>query len=120
MMVPTGMRRVTSSAAAPATPTEPDQYGSMPVGLEGYCPVMLAERGVWVEGRAQWGVRHRGRTYLFAGADVFHIIQNNRDIADYYERRTGMSLLSTWTRWPRIASSFPSSVATMPLPPTDA
>jgi YHS domain-containing protein len=59
-------------AAAPeqavaATPAEPDQYGSMPVGLEGYCPVMLAERGVWVEGRAQWGARHRGRTYLFAG-----------------------------------------------------
>ena len=57
----------TSSSAAPASPAEPDQYGSMPVGLEGYCPVMLAERGVWVEGRAQWGARHRGRTYLFAG-----------------------------------------------------
>jgi YHS domain-containing protein len=57
----------TAETAAPATPAEPDSYGSMPVGLEGYCPVMLAERGVWVEGRAQWGVRHRGRTYLFAG-----------------------------------------------------
>ena len=52
-----------------ATPVEPDTYGSMPVGLEGYCPVTLAERGVWVEGRAQWGVRHRGRTYLFATAE---------------------------------------------------
>lgn len=52
-----------------ATPAEPDSYGSMPVGLEGYCPVTLAERGVWVEGRAQWGVRHRGRTYLFASVD---------------------------------------------------
>jgi len=41
----------------------------MPVGLEGYCPVTLAERGVWVEGRAQWGVRHRGRTYLFASVE---------------------------------------------------
>lgn len=57
------------AAAAPATPSEPDAYGSMPVGLEGYCPVTLAERGVWVEGRAQWGVRHRGRTYLFAGVE---------------------------------------------------
>lgn len=54
--------------AQPAlAPAEPDAYGSMPVGLEGYCPVMLAERGIWVEGRAQWGARHRGRTYLFAG-----------------------------------------------------
>jgi YHS domain-containing protein len=41
----------------------------MPLGLEGYCPVTLAERGVWTEGRAQWGVRHRGRTYLFAGPE---------------------------------------------------
>ena len=57
------------AADAPATPSEPDAYGSMPVGLEGYCPVTLAERGVWVEGRAQWGVRHRGRTYLFASAE---------------------------------------------------
>jgi YHS domain-containing protein len=56
-------------AAAPAAPTEPDLYGSMPVGLEGYCPVTLADRGAWVEGRAQWGARHRGRTYLFASAE---------------------------------------------------
>jgi YHS domain-containing protein len=55
--------------ATAATASEPDPYGSMPVGLEGYCPVTLAERGVWVEGRAQWGVRHRGRTYLFASVE---------------------------------------------------
>ena len=59
----------TQTAAAPAAPIEPDSYGSMPVGLEGYCPVTLAERGAWVEGRAQWGARHRGRTYLFASAE---------------------------------------------------
>lgn len=46
-----------------------DQHGSMPVGLEGYCPVSLLDKGVWMEGRAQWGVRHRGRTYLFATAE---------------------------------------------------
>lgn len=50
-------------AGADAAPGE-----SMPVGLDGYCPVTLMEKGVWAEGRAQWGVRHRGRTYLFAGA----------------------------------------------------
>ena len=49
--------------------TMTDQHGSMPVGLEGYCPVSLLDKGVWVEGRAQWGVRHRGRTYLFATAE---------------------------------------------------
>ncbi|MFM9059105.1 MAG: hypothetical protein ACKOSQ_08285, partial [Planctomycetaceae bacterium] len=60
--------------AAPATPAATaaatsDAQGSMPLGLEGYCPVSLVDRGAWVEGRAQWGARHRGRTYLFAGAD---------------------------------------------------
>lgn len=42
---------------------------SMPLGLEGYCPVTLVDKGEWVEGRAQWGARHRGRTYLFASAE---------------------------------------------------
>jgi YHS domain-containing protein len=51
--------------------TEPaaDQHGPMPLGLEGYCPVTVVERGSWVEGRPQWGARHRGRTYLFAGPE---------------------------------------------------
>jgi YHS domain-containing protein len=39
----------------------------MPLGLEGYCAVTLVEKQVWTEGRPQFGVRHRGRTYLFAG-----------------------------------------------------
>ncbi|NBV47382.1 MAG: hypothetical protein EBR86_17535, partial [Planctomycetia bacterium] len=52
--------------AAPLGPTD-SSASSMPVGLDGYCPVTLLDRGVWAEGRAQWGVRHRGRTYLFAG-----------------------------------------------------
>ena len=56
-----------ANQTAGATMTE--QHGSMPVGLEGYCPVSLLDKGVWVEGRAQWGVRHRGRTYLFATAE---------------------------------------------------
>lgn len=57
------------AAAAVDPPPAPDPYGSMPLGLEGYCPVTLVDRGAWKEGRAQWGARHRGRTYLFAGAD---------------------------------------------------
>lgn len=62
---------VTAAVAPPSQPepVTPDPHGSMPLGLEGYCPVTLADRGVWTEGRAQWGVRHRGRTYLFAGPE---------------------------------------------------
>jgi len=58
-----------SAAAATAGASTPDPLGSMPLGLEGFCPVSLVDKGTWVEGRAQWGVRHRGRTYLFAGAE---------------------------------------------------
>jgi|694.fasta_scaffold113547_2 YHS domain-containing protein len=51
-----------------ATQPQANAPESMPLGLEGYCPVTLAAKGVWTEGRAQYGVRHRGRTYLFASA----------------------------------------------------
>lgn len=52
-----------TSAEEPATPE------TMPLGLEGYCPVSLVETGNWREGQAQWGARHRGRTYLFSGLE---------------------------------------------------
>jgi YHS domain-containing protein len=62
-----------------ATGGEEDRYGSMPLGLEGYCPVTLVDRGSWQEGRAQWGARHRGRTYLFAGPDEQRTFLSNPD-----------------------------------------
>jgi YHS domain-containing protein len=58
------------TAVAPATPMPaPAAEATMPLGLEGYCPVTLAEKQVWTEGRPQYGARHRGRTYLFAGPE---------------------------------------------------
>ena len=56
------------AAAAPAVPG-PAAEETMPLGLEGYCPVTLVEKQVWTEGRPQYGARHRGRTYLFAGPE---------------------------------------------------
>jgi len=56
-------------ASTVAESAGPDVHGSMPLGLEGFCPVSLVDKGTWVEGRAQWGARHRGRTYLFAGPE---------------------------------------------------
>lgn len=53
---------------AAVTPGQP-VADSMPLGLEGYCPVTLAEKQAWAEGRPQYGARHRGRTYLFAGPE---------------------------------------------------
>jgi len=65
----TGTTGTASATTVAASAARPDTSPSMPLGLEGYCPVTLAERGAWVEGRAQWGARHRGRTYLFAGVE---------------------------------------------------
>ena len=36
------------------------------LGLEGFCPVTLLQEEKWKEGDKRWGVRHRGRVYLFA------------------------------------------------------
>ncbi len=49
-------------AAAPAA-----QSNHPPFGLEGFCPVSLYEKGQWTRGDPQYGVIHRGRTYLFVG-----------------------------------------------------
>jgi YHS domain-containing protein len=78
-----GMPGVAEGPAAPpvasaAAPTM-DPYGSMPLGLEGFCPVTLMEKGAWAEGRPQWGVRHRGRTYLFVGQSEQQIFLANPD-----------------------------------------
>jgi YHS domain-containing protein len=74
-------------AAEPAAPSEmpstgvpgSEPGGSMPVGLEGYCAVSLVDKRQWVEGRAKWGVRHRGRTYLFAGPEEQRAFLANPD-----------------------------------------
>ena len=56
-----------STATMDMAETPPQK--TMPLGLEGYCPVALMETGNWVEGQARWGARHRGRTYLFSGLE---------------------------------------------------
>jgi protein disulfide-isomerase len=58
------------SGAAAATPgSAPAAAVPPPIGLDGFCPVQLAEKSVWSPGNRRWGAIHRGRTYLFAGAD---------------------------------------------------
>ncbi len=47
---------------APARPRLP-----WPLALDGYCVVTLVEQGRWVRGNPQFGIRHRGQLYLFAG-----------------------------------------------------
>jgi len=39
------------------------------LALDGYCSVTLTEKERWVKGDPRYGVIHRGRTYLFSGAE---------------------------------------------------
>ena len=68
-----------SSSAAPVESVSAAQVpeGNPPLGLDGYCPVELCEKHRWVLGNRQWGVIHRGRTYLFGGPE-----QQRRFLAD--------------------------------------
>ena len=42
--------------------------GSPPLGFDGCCPVTLKSANRWAPGNPQYGIVHRGRTYLFVGA----------------------------------------------------
>ena len=60
------------NAVAPAAQlrvAETKPAGLPPLGLEGFCPVTLVSQKKWVPGNPEWGVIHRGRLYLFTGAD---------------------------------------------------
>jgi len=60
-------------APAPAGKAAPSRLrnprGDEPLCLDGYCPVELCENNAWIIGDTQYGIRHRGRTYLFAGPE---------------------------------------------------
>ena len=56
-----------ASMPAQAAPQASNLPAPPPLGLEGFCPVTLAEQNRWQVGDRRWGVIHRGRTYLFAG-----------------------------------------------------
>jgi YHS domain-containing protein/thiol-disulfide isomerase/thioredoxin len=56
-----------ASVPAQAAPQASNAPTPPPLGLEGFCPVTLAEQKRWQAGDRRWGVIHRGRTYLFTG-----------------------------------------------------
>jgi len=70
-VAPPSAAPVAPSAAATTPRTVVTQAqlppGSPPLGLEGFCPILLSERRQWVPGDVMWGAVHRGRTYLFSG-----------------------------------------------------
>jgi YHS domain-containing protein len=46
---------------------EPRHDGSLPVALDGFCPVELGDKGHWVAGNPQITAVHRGFTYRLSG-----------------------------------------------------
>ena len=64
-----GMGGASDAVAARRDPALEIPPGNPPLAMEGYCPVSLMEKERWVLGNRRWGVRHEGRTYLFAGPE---------------------------------------------------
>ena len=54
-----------SAVAAVPQPPASSGAGGVPLTMDGFCPVTLAEQERWVKGDPRWGAVHRGRTYLF-------------------------------------------------------
>ena len=58
-----------ANASLAPSRTSPSAAVREPLDLDGFCPVRLAEKKQWVPGDRRFGAIHRGRTYLFAGAE---------------------------------------------------
>ncbi len=87
-MAPGGMAQGGDWPGQPREPTvgaprqpdpQPGPAGNPPLGLDGCCPVQLCDdmnngqigptQRKWTLGNRQWGVIHRGRTYLFSSPE---------------------------------------------------
>lgn len=55
-------------AAAPNAAIQPPTNPAPQIGLQGQCPVTIAESRKWAKGDPQFGAVHRGKTYLFVSA----------------------------------------------------
>jgi protein disulfide-isomerase len=67
-----GLPPASESPTAAAGPPTADAVHNPPLGLDGFCPVQLAEKAAWSRGDERWGAVHRGRTYLFVGPEEQH------------------------------------------------
>ena len=68
-IIPAPQTQVPASQSPPAGPAAAPPSPNPPLALDGYCPVRLVEHKEWVSGDRRWGLRHRGRTYLFSGPE---------------------------------------------------
>jgi len=64
-----GMASGPANPAAGAASPAAQANANSALGLDGYCPVRLGEKQTWALGDRRYGAVHRGRTYLFVGAE---------------------------------------------------
>ena len=91
-----GVPQHTMPSPAISPPVVQTPAGNTPTGMDGYCPVTLAEQSRWQLGDVRWGAVHRGRTYLFAGSgeqqrflsnpDFYAPMLSGSDPVEYIER----------------------------------
>ncbi len=79
-------RSTTNESFAPPQPSVDVANGQPTIALNGYCPVSLVEQEKWVQGDPRWGAVHRGRTYLFTGAEA-----QQRFLADFNKYAPALS-----------------------------
>jgi YHS domain-containing protein len=64
-----------TSPSASTGPAPNGQGSAQPIsgnpafGLDGFCPVALAEKQSWIQGDKAWGAIHLGKTYLFVSQE---------------------------------------------------
>ncbi|NLF71760.1 MAG: DUF255 domain-containing protein [Candidatus Anammoximicrobium sp.] len=83
-------------AAAASQTAASGGLAGVPLTLDGFCAVTLAEQERWVKGDPRWGAVHRGRTYLFlseqhqrrflADPDRYSPVLSGYDPARYVDR----------------------------------
>ena len=91
-----GIPQHTMTSPGISPPVVPVPAGNTPVGMDGHCPVTLAEQSRWQLGDVRWGAVHRGRTYLFVGSgeqqrflsnpDFYAPMLSGSDPVEYIER----------------------------------
>jgi YHS domain-containing protein len=66
-ITPTATTPGVSAQATLASNAQEVAAGTATLGFDGYCPVSLKHANKWVKGKAEYGLVHRDRLYLFVG-----------------------------------------------------
>ena len=62
--------RLASNQVPMSTTSVPQRVQTPDLGLDGFCPVTLAQQQVWKSGDPRWGIIHRERLYLFSSREA--------------------------------------------------